>query len=196
MAIVLASASPRRKELLEMLRVKDLVILPAEGDEICPAGLSPDETVKALAYAKALEVFDRWQKQPSRREGDVILAADTIVWHRGRILGKPHSREEGFSMLRSLSGNVHEVYTGVVVLSADRAEREAVCSRVTFRELLDREINAYLDTGEPMDKAGAYGAQGIGALFVTAIEGDFYNVMGLPLCTTGRMLHRVGVELL
>ena len=126
----------------------------------------------------------------------MILAADTIVWHRGRILGKPHSREDGFSMLRSLSGNVHEVYTGVVVLSADRAEREAVCSRVTFRELSDREINAYLDTGEPMDKAGAYGAQGIGALFVTAIEGDFYNVMGLPLCTTGRMLHRVGVELL
>ena len=196
MAFVLASASPRRKELLEMLGVKDLVVIPAAGKEICPENAGPAETVKALALAKAQEVCARYEEGSSSQEPDVVLAADTIVWHEGRILGKPHSREEGFAMLRSLSGKTHEVYTGVAVIRGDQIEQEAVCSRVTFRELSDREIHAYLDTGEPMDKAGAYGAQGIGALLVSSIEGDFYNVMGLPVCEMGLMLKKTGVELL
>ncbi len=196
MTTVLASASPRRSELLRMLRAENLVILPAQGEEAPPPGYGPGETVEALASAKASEVAARWALRPEYESGDVIIAADTIVWLDGRILGKPHSVEQGFEMLKRLSGCTHEVYTGVAVCRGEMQIVEHECSRVTFRELDEREIMAYLATGEPMDKAGAYGAQGIGALFVSAIEGDFYNVMGLPVCRLGLMLKKTGVTLL
>lgn len=190
MSIILASGSPRRKELLNMLGLRELVILPAKGEERAAPGLAPDELVKELASHKAREVA-----QLCRAE-DVVIAADTIVWHEGRVFGKPHGEAEAADMLRSLSGRTHEVYTGVSVLRAGRELLRAERSRVRFRPLGEAEIAAYVASGEPMDKAGAYGAQGKAALFVEGIEGDFFNVMGLPLCTLGQMLKEQGVELL
>lgn len=190
MKIVLASGSPRRKELLEMLEVPNLTILPAKGEEIPPEGCGPEELVKALSAAKAREVASRCG------EDDLVIGADTIVWHEGRPLGKPQSREEAERMLRSLSGRTHRVFTGVTVIRGGRERSEAEESLVRFRELSDGEIRRYVDTGEPMDKAGAYGAQGKGALFVEEIRGDFFNVMGLPLCRLALMLKEQGVEIL
>lgn len=190
MSIVLASASPRRKELLEMLGVKELKIVPALDEEKAEEGLRPAELVQVLAAHKAREVAGRSEKD------DVVIAADTVVWLGGRVYGKPKDETEAAGMLRALSGNTHEVYTGVCVIRAGRELCRAVRSEVRFRELTEAEIAAYISTGEPMDKAGAYGAQGRAALFVEGINGDFFNVMGLPLCTLGRMLHEQGVELL
>lgn len=190
MSIVLASGSPRRKELLEMLDVKELRIIPAKGEEIPPEGAAPDELVMALASAKGREVAQRCEA------GDVIIAADTIVWFDGKVFGKPHSREEAIGMLSALSGRAHEVYTGVSVIRDGRELKRCDTSRVFFREIAAAEMERYVDTGEPMDKAGAYGAQGRGAVFVRRIEGDFFNVMGLPLCMLCEMLKELGVEIL
>lgn len=128
--------------------------------------------------------------------GDVIIAADTIVCLDGDILGKPHTAEEAGDMLRRLSGREHEVYTGVTVMKDGGIHCGAERTSVRFRALTPGEIAAYVATGEPMDKAGAYGAQGRGSLFVEGITGDFFNVMGLPLCRLGRMLNEIGVSLL
>lgn len=190
MSIILASASPRRRELMQMLGVKDLKIIPAVGEEKAAPGLAPDELVRALASHKAREVAE------SCGEGDIVIAADTIVWNDGRVYGKPHSEQEAAAMLRALSGKAHEVYTGVAVLRGDALLLEAERSAVRFRALSDQEIEAYIRTGEPMDKAGAYGIQGRASLFVEGIEGDFFNVMGLPLCRLGLMLNFLGVSLL
>lgn len=196
MAIVLASASPRRKELMEQFCGKDLVIFPAEGEEVIPGKIGPGETVEALARGKAREVAARLRAKGAGNQEDIVIGADTIVWHEGRIFGKPHSREEAAAMLRSLSGCTHEVYTGVSLIYGDRELTEHEKTAVTFRVMTEKEILDYIATGEPMDKAGAYGAQGLGALFVSSIEGDFFNVMGLPLCRLGLMLKKTGVELL
>lgn len=190
MNIVLASSSPRRRELMEMLGTKNLLVMPARGEEVPPKHASGAELVMALASAKAREVAAQ------RPAEDVVIGADTIVWVDGRPFGKPHSEEEAARMLRRLSGDCHTVYTGVAVLHGGEEDVEFEESRVWFRELSDEEIARYIATGEPMDKAGAYGAQGRGALLVRAIEGDFFNVMGLPLCRLGRMLKKQGVELL
>lgn len=190
MSIVLASGSPRRRELMEMLDVKDLVIIPAKGEEKPPEGVGPGELVMALASAKAREVA------AARAAGDTVIGADTIVWVDGRVLGKPHSEQEAGQMLRLLSGNVHEVYTGVCLIKGGEESCQFDVTRVRFRPLSEREIAAYIKTGEPMDKAGAYGAQGKAALFVQSIEGDFFNVMGLPLCMLGEMLKQRDVEVL
>ena len=189
MDIVLASGSPRRRELLEMLGV-DMKVIPAKGEEIPPEGAGPGELVMALASAKGREVAAQCSAD------SLVIAADTIVWLDGRVFGKPHSRDEAVSMLKTMSGRTHEVYTGVSVITSGGETLEYEVSKVTFRELSEDEINAYVDTGEPMDKAGAYGAQGRGALFVRRIDGDFFNVMGLPVCRLGQMLRKQGVELL
>jgi len=118
------------------------------------------------------------------------------VWHENQVYGKPHSREQAIEMLECLSGNCHQVYTGIALIIKGREHTGYEMSRVYFRSLSHDEIARYVDTGEPMDKAGAYGAQGIGALFVRSIDGDFFNVMGLPLCRLGEMLKEQGVELL
>jgi len=190
MEIVLASGSPRRRELLEMLGVSNMKIIPARGEEVAPAGLPPQELVMCLASAKGREVAALCDPD------DLIIAADTIVWHEGRVYGKPHSRRQAEEMLRALSGKSHQVYTGVSVIRRGRELRDYEMSRVHFRPLDDGEIARYIDTGEPMDKAGAYGAQGKAALFVRGIDGDFFNVMGLPLCRLGQMLKEQGVVLL
>lgn len=190
MSIVLASASPRRKELLEMLGVSDLKVIPATGEETAPEGAGPEEMVMAISSAKAMEVSKLCDR------GDVVIAADTIVWHHGKVYGKPHSRQEAIEMLESLSGDTHQVFTGVTVMHNGHLDVQSEMSRVSFRQLTRQEIERYVDTGEPMDKAGAYGAQGKGSLFVRGIYGDFFNVMGLPLCRLGEMLNKQGVGLL
>ena len=190
MNVVLASGSPRRKELMEMLGIENMKISPAVGEECPPAGAGPEETVLSLARAKAEETAHRWGPE------DVVIGADTIVWLDDRVFGKPHSTEEAKRMLRALSGNTHRVYTGVCVLKGGSVLEHCEVSTVHFRPLDDAEIAAYVATGEPMDKAGAYGIQGRGALFVRGIEGDFFNVMGLPLCSLGEMLKSQGVLVL
>ena len=190
MSIILASASPRRRELMQMLGVSDLKVVPAVGEEKADPGLPPEELVKALAAHKAKEVAAKCAP------GDIVIAADTIVWHSGRVYGKPHTEAEAAAMLRALSGDAHEVYTGVAVLRGDTLLLETERSAVHFRTLSDAEIDAYIRTGEPMDKAGAYGIQGRASLFVEGIEGDFFNVVGLPLCRLGLMLDKLGVRLL
>ena len=190
MSIILASGSPRRKELLEMLEVKDLKIIPAKGEECPPVGAGPEETVKALSMQKAREVA------VFAGEEDIVIAADTIVWFADRIYGKPHSEAEAKKMLSELSGNTHQVYTGVTVIRGGSVLSECEVSHVHFRDISEREIDRYIATGEPMDKAGSYGAQGKGALFVKGIDGDFFNVMGLPLCRLDSMLKKAGYNLI
>lgn len=190
MSIVLASGSPRRKELLEMLGVKDLKIIPAKGEESAPDGLEPGELVKVLAAQKGREVKELCSEE------DVIIAADTIVWHEDRVYGKPRSKEHAVEMLRSLQGRTHQVYTGVCLIRGENELLRYNMSYVRFRPMSEEEIEAYVATGEPLDKAGAYGAQGKGAIFVEGIDGDFFNVMGLPLCTLGEMLKTQGVKVL
>lgn len=189
MKIVLASGSPRRRELLNTIGLEDFDICPAIGEEKADASLPPGGLVKALSLAKAREVFE------AHRDCTVI-AADTIVWADGRVFGKPHSEEDAFNMLRTLSGTSHEVYTGVSVIKGDTVLSEAECTEVFFRELSDDEIREYIATGEPMDKAGAYGIQGRASLLVEKINGDYFNVVGLPLCRLGQMLRKIGVQLL
>ncbi len=190
MDIILASGSPRRKQLLEMLGVKNMKVIPAVGEEKAEKWNTPGELVMMLASQKGSEVAGKCGFD------DVVIAADTVVWVNDRVFGKPHSEDEAYDMLRTLSGNCHEVYTGVWVKRGDRVLCRYEVSRVHFRELSDSEIRSYISNGEPMDKAGAYGAQGLGALFVSGIQGDFFNVMGLPLCTLGEMLKEQGVGLL
>lgn len=188
MQIVLASASPRRRELMEMLGFRDLVILPALGEEHVDLTQPPHEIVRQLAMNKAVEVSLKCEGHP------LIVAADTIVWYNNKVYGKPENEEDAFRMLRSLSGHTHSVFTGVAVLHNGQMDLRSDESRVTFREMSDEEIRGYIATGEPMDKAGAYGAQGKGAVFVEHLDGDFFNVMGLPLCTLAQMLKQQGVE--
>ena len=188
MNLILASASPRRRELLSHF-TDDFILDPAAGAENPPAGAAPEEIVKALSAAKAQEVA-------ARHPGAIVIGADTIVELDGTILGKPADRDDAFRMLRALSGREHRVYTGVTLVRDGVAVSEAEMTRVFFRELTDREIWAYIDSGEPMDKAGAYGYQGLAGVFVEGIRGDFFNVVGLPLCRLGRMLEAMGVQLL
>ena len=190
MAIILASQSPRRRELLGQMGISDFIIRPAQGEEKAAPGLSPAQLVEALSLQKGVEVA------ASAAPGDLVISADTVVAVDGRVLGKPHSREEAAAMLASLSGRTHTVYTGVTVCRDGDVLTEHEATAVRFRILTPGEIAAYVATGEPMDKAGAYGIQGYGALLVEGIEGDYCNVVGLPVCRLGRMLARFGVDVL
>lgn len=188
MHFVLASGSPRRRELLEMLGVQNLRILPAKGEEQAPEGAGPGELVTALARAKVREAAARCDAE------DVIVGADTIVWLDDRPFGKPGSEEEARRMLRTLSGREHRVYTGVCVRKDGRELCEWEESRVFFRDLTEKEICAYVATGEPMDKAGAYGIQNLGSMLVESLRGDYFTVMGLPVCRLAQALKRFGLD--
>lgn len=179
--MILASQSPRRKELLSLITT-DFEIIPAKGEEILPEKISPENAVLLLAQQKADEIFTKYKNQ-------VIIAADTVVAVDGKILGKPADETDAFNMLKTLSGRVHSVFTGVCVISANGEKTEfAEQTAVEFYPLSDEEIRAYIATGEPMDKAGAYGIQERGALLIKRIEGDYYNVMGLPVGRLSRVL--------
>ncbi len=180
--MILASQSPRRRELLGLI-TKDFEVIPARGEELLPEGISPRDAVILLSQQKAEEV--RRRKFPDIADTgnipDTIIAADTVVAIDGEILGKPSGNDDAAKMLRRLSGRRHIVYTGVTIISAKKTVSFAEETAVEFYPLTDEEIIRYVNSGEPMDKAGAYGIQGRGALLVKRIEGDYYNVMGLPV---------------
>ena len=188
--LILASGSPRRRELLDKFGIY-YEILPAQGEESAPPELTPGERVKVLAAQKAEETAHRVNDPAA-----VILAADTLVELDGEVLGKPGASERARAMLRALSGREHRVWSGVCIREGERILAESECTAVRFRTLSDAEIEAYIATGEPLDKAGAYGYQGLASLFVERIEGDFFNVMGLPVCRMGQMLRKFGISLL
>ncbi|MGM9653252.1 MAG: Maf family protein [Eubacteriales bacterium] len=179
--LILASASPRRHEILTAAGIPHLV-RPTDADETLPEGISPADAVELLSARKARAAL------AGAQEGSVILAADTVVSLGDRILGKPHGAKEARVMLLSLSGRAHEVFTGVTLCSAGRMVTAHERTVVHMRPLSGEEIDAYIATGEPLDKAGAYGIQGRGGLFVSGIEGDYFNIVGLPLYRVGRML--------
>lgn len=187
MHIILASQSPRRRELLERMGITKFQILPAQGEEAAQPGLSPDRLVEELSRQKAAEIAAAFPDS-------LIIAADTVVSIDGQVLGKPHGQEDAARMLRMLSGRLHTVYSGLTVRLGDQIITEHEATAVRFRPLSDLDIAHYIATGEPMDKAGAYGIQGFGCTLVEGISGDYYNVVGLPVCRLARVLARFGVE--
>ena len=180
--LYLASASPRRKEILERAGFS-FTAMPTQADESFPAGEQPPprEAAAALARRKALALAESPAYWAVSRPGDEILAADTVVDLDGRLLGKPAGEAEAAAMLRALSGRAHLVHTGFCLTGPRGTFSTAETTRVEFYPLSEEEILAYIASGEPMDKAGAYGIQGRGMRFVRRIEGDFFNVMGLPV---------------
>ena len=189
MDLILASQSPRRRELLGRLGLS-FRVQAADIDETMDPAKAPFDEVARLSRDKAAAIAGNAPADA------VVVAADTVVVLEGRVLGKPHSEEEAREMLRSLSGRPHQVMTGMTVRRGGRVESDTVVTDVHFRPLSEREIAAYVATGEPMDKAGAYGIQGLASVFVDRLDGDYYNVMGLPLCRLCRMLRAAGVEIL
>lgn len=171
--LILASKSPRRKELLERVS-RNFACIPADIDETIDTENDLKEEIMNLARRKAEAVL-------KDHEDAIVIGSDTIVVLNGKVMGKPHREEEAVSMLESLSGNTHQVITGLAILSSQREYRNVSVSDVTFASLSKEEILAYVSSGEPMDKAGAYGIQGMGGRFITRIDGDHYAIMGLPL---------------
>ena len=186
MEVILASQSPRRRELLGLFNLP-FVIRVADIDETMDAACQPCEEVSRVSRQKALAV--------SRNEDDIVIAADTIVVCSGRVLGKPHTPKEAEEMLTLLSGRDHQVMTGVTVARGEKVQSTTEITDIHFRPLSKKEIAAYVATGEPMDKAGAYGIQGGAALFAEKMVGDYYNVMGLPVCKLRQMLESIAPEL-
>ena len=187
MEIILASQSPRRRELLALFGLP-FTICVADIDETMDPAAPAAQEVARVSRCKALAV--------PRGDDAVVIAADTIVVCEGKVLGKPHAPEEAEQMLSLLSGRDHQVMTGVTVL---RGAQERVFTEITdlhFRELTQKEIVRYVKSGEPMDKAGAYGIQGGAALFCEKMAGDYYNVMGLPVCRLGQVLKELAPELM
>lgn len=184
MNVILASASPRRRELLSLFHIP-FTVRVADIDETMDANALPFDEVARVSRLKALAV--------ERNPEDVVIAADTIVVCQGKILGKPHSEEEAVSMLSLLSGRDHQVMTGCTVLSGEKAVTFTEVTDLHFRTLSQTEIEHYVATGEPMDKAGSYGIQGGAALFCSRMEGDYYNVVGLPVCHLGEVLREMNV---
>lgn len=186
MRVILASQSPRRKELLGLFHIP-FTVCAADIDEAMDPRENPFDEVARVSALKALAV--------RRGEDDVVIAADTIVVCDGRVLGKPCDPEDAKKMLRLLSGRDHQVMTGVTVLRGQRLETVTEVTDIHFRELSEGEIERYVRSGEPMDKAGAYGIQGGAALFAEKMAGDYYNVMGLPVCRLFQMLRSIAPEL-
>lgn len=187
MEVILASQSPRRKELMGLFHIP-FTVRVSDADETMAPNLSPAEAVAQVSRRKAEAV--------SCQADDVVIAADTIVVLGSQILGKPRDEADASRMLHLLSGRDHQVMTGMTVLRGDQA---LVCTEITdihFRPLSDREIDAYIRTGEPMDKAGSYGIQGGAALFADRMHGDYYNVMGLPVCRLGQLLRQIAPEIM
>ena len=185
MDIVLASQSPRRRELLERLGLPFRVIVP-DIDERMDRPLPPAELVAVISAEKARAA------QALAGPEAIVIAADTVVALDGAVLGKPAGEADAARMLSALAGRTHHVYTGLTVLRGERVRTVSEETAVTFRPLTEQEIAAYVRTGEPLDKAGAYGIQGYGALLVEGIRGDYYNVMGLPVCRLGLLLGELG----
>lgn len=204
--LILASQSPRRIDLLNKLGL-EFEVVPSDKEEVVQPGLSPEDVVLSIAEQKAEDVVYQLRKRIETEDGPfLILAADTLVAYEGKLLGKPSDRQEAIEMLESLSGKTHMVHTGVVVFRAEKTSdnggiKKSVInavetSYVTFRPLQRSEIEAYVDTNEPMDKAGAYALQGIGAFLVSKVDGSDSNVIGLPVSRAVDLLRRSGLKVL
>lgn len=171
--LILASASPRRQELLKLI-TEDFIVKVSHTPEKLPQGMEPDPAVKLLSRRKALAVA---QQEPQA----IVIGADTVVSVDGKILGKPKGQAQAAQMLRLLSGRTHQVYTGVAIVTPEEEMVFSCGTGVVFSPLSEEEIQWYISTGEPFDKAGGYGIQGFGSIFVREVQGDFFNVMGLPV---------------
>ena len=189
MNIILASQSPRRRELLERMGLT-FTVHAADIDEHTERALPPDKLVEAISREKAAAAAGDFDPDA------IIIAADTVVALDGDVLGKPHGETEAKAMLARLSGREHQVFTGFTVRRGDKVITRSERTLVKFRVLAPAEIEAYVATGEPMDKAGAYGIQNLGSLFVEGLQGDYFNVMGLPVCALGQVLKEFGVSCL
>ena len=185
MQLILASASPRRKELLGLFHIP-FTVRVADIDETMDPAKAPFDEVARVSRLKAQAI--------AREPEDVIIAADTIVVCEGKVLGKPGSEAEAVSMLQLRSGRDHQVMTGCTVVRGDRAETFTEVTDLHFRSLSRKEIENYVASGEPMDKAGSYGIQGGAALFCERMAGDYYNVMGLPVCRLWETLQAMAPE--
>ena len=187
MNIILASASPRRQELLKLFGIP-FTVRVADIDETMDMAKPPFDEVARVSRLKAMAI--------DRTEEDIVIAADTIVVCQSNVLGKPHSEEEARQMLRLLSGRDHQVMTGCTVLRGKNCETFTEVTDLHFRPLSEAEIARYVASGEPMDKAGSYGIQGGAALFCERMVGDYYNVMGLPVCRLGQVLRQIAPEIM
>lgn len=185
--LVLASGSPRRQELLQRMGIQDFDVRVPDTEENFPQGLSPREVVCYISREKSDAAAALCT------DDEIVITADTMVFLDDRRLGKPKDKADALSMLTALQGRRHTVCTGVTVRQGSRILTEAESTEVCFRPATEEELRAYIATGEPMDKAGAYGIQGLGALLVEGIQGDFFNVMGLPILRLSRMLSTFGV---
>ena len=186
MNLILASQSPRRRELLGLTGL-DFIVRVADIDETMDPEKAPFDEVARVSRLKAEAV--------ARKPEDVVIAADTIVVCEGQVLGKPRDEEDAFRILSLLSGRHHEVMTGMTVVRGEEVITHTEVTKIHFRELHPDEIRAYIASGEPMDKAGAYGIQGGAALFADQMEGDYYNVMGLPVCRLATILRSLGLPI-
>ncbi|MCM1226775.1 MAG: Maf family protein [Clostridium sp.] len=184
MKIILASGSPRRRELLKLVE-DEFEIRVSDADESVPENIAAEKTAKYLSMVKANAV--------SRDDDELVIGCDTVVVIDGKVLGKPVDENDCAEMLMSLSGKIHTVYTGVSFIYAESSYSFSVKTDVEFYSLTEKEISEYISTGEPFDKAGGYGIQGRGALFVKGIYGDYYNVVGLPVSALKRELERFTV---
>lgn len=173
MKIILASASPRRKELLSKI-INKFDIIPSKSEELIPQDTSPIDVPETLAFQKAVEVW-------KNNKDAVVIGADTVVIIDNEILGKPQNADDATNMLKKLSGKEHIVVTGVAIMSSQKSKSFSVATKVKFDPLTPDVIEKYIATGEPFDKAGAYGIQGYGSAFINGIIGDYFNVMGLPI---------------
>ena len=173
MKLILASGSPRRKEILNYLNIPFEVIISSFEEKI-DEKKPLEEEIKRLSEGKASTVF-------KDNKDAIVIGADTIVTINNKVLGKPKDKEDAYQMLKLLSGNKHIVITGVTIISEEKIDTFASVSDVYFNKLTDKEINDYIATNEPMDKAGAYAIQGIGSKFINKIDGDYYSIMGLPI---------------
>ena len=187
MNLILASASPRRQELLKLFGLP-FTVRVADIDETMDLTKAPFDEVGRVSRAKAMAI--------PREDGDLVIAADTIVVCEGKTLGKPRDAEDAKAMLRLLSGRDHQVMTGCTLLRGEKSETFTEVTHIHFRPLTENEIARYVASGEPMDKAGSYGIQGGAALFCTHMVGDYYNVMGLPVCRLGIALGQIAPDLM
>lgn len=186
--IILASGSPRRKFLLSELGL-DFEVYKPEVDEKKLDGEAPEDLCRRLSQLKA-------KAGASKFPDKIIIAADTIVVIDDEILGKPKDHDDAFRMLKTLQNRTHEVLTGLSVCKGKKLISHVECTSVKFRELSENEIRAYISTGEPDDKAGAYAVQGLGSLLVESLQGDYFNVVGLPVCSLGKILREFEINIL
>lgn len=199
MKVYLASASPRRKELLEQIGLT-FTVMPAEGEEVITSSC-PWEVVQELSAQKAQEIYDKLAKNSGKSESEeyLVIGADTVVAYEERILGKPKNQADAMAMLQMLEGDAHHVYTGVTVILWQNQKMQKLTfyedTKVCMYPMTKEQIQAYVETGEPMDKAGSYAIQGKCAIFIKEIHGDYNNVVGLPVAGLYQKMLKVGIDI-